>query len=85
MTNNELLKLIYPTYEAPKCAECGKEVNLSMEEIYSRCLVSHKDFLEGKFKGLCPECTQNWRYKINSQSPKGYNTIIMTIDELGEF
>ena len=61
MTTDELLKLINPTYEAPKCSECGKEVNLTMEEIYNLCLVSHVKFNKGEFEGLCPDCTQKWK------------------------
>lgn len=78
---NELLKLINPTYEAPKCSECGKEINLTMKQIYNLCLVNHVKFNKGEFQGLCPDCTQNWRNKIKSTTPRGYNAEFM-IDEL---
>lgn len=81
ITNNELLKLIYPTYEAPKCTECGKEVDLTMEQIYNFCLVNHAKFLKGEFEGLCPECTQKWDIKRKA-AIHGYNAKVIIIDEL---
>lgn len=78
MTYNELLKLIYPIY---KCSECGKEVNLTMGQIYNLCLVNHVKFNKGEFEGLCPDCTQNWRNKIKSTTPRGYNAKFL-IDEI---
>lgn len=81
MTNNELLKLINPTYEAPKCSECGKEVNLSLKQIYNLCLVNTKKIEKGEFQGLCPDCTRKWHENKESHI-KGYSATLMVIDEI---
>lgn len=81
MTNNELLKLIYPTYEAPKCSECGCEINLSRRQMYNLCLVVTHEFEKGNFKGLCPDCTRKW-YENKESHIKGYSASLMVIDEI---
>lgn len=66
------------------CEECKKEITMSFKQLKDYCLLVSSEYEKGNFKGLCPECTNKWKERIQKSGPKGYNIKYMSIDELKE-